>query len=173
MFGPASIEDSLDPNHARPGRDRDIQKAVDFDTSKFIDFLFCVFSYETDDTMDYSGLGRNLDQLKDVIERGRDEYQMQSFDQHLTERVAARMGMRSQDADWPPILREFSLGIGGVSGRSAVTPRERQLRRTGQSWRGPQSALGRRSHESGCSTGCFSTAGRAPHGGRSSTRALS
>ena len=46
----------------------DFQKAVDFDPPKFIDFLFCVFSYETDDSMDYSRLGRNLDQLKDVIE---------------------------------------------------------------------------------------------------------
>ncbi len=46
----------------------DFQRNVDFDTTKFIDFLFSVFSYETGDGAQYTEREKSLDQLKDVIQ---------------------------------------------------------------------------------------------------------
>jgi serine/threonine protein kinase len=46
----------------------DFQRNVDFDTAKFIDFLFSVFSYETGDGERYTKREKSLDQLKDVIQ---------------------------------------------------------------------------------------------------------
>ncbi|UCF05136.1 MAG: protein kinase [bacterium] len=51
----------------------DFQRNVDFDVPKFIDFLFNVFSFETQDSEGYSGRDRTLDQLKEVVQELHDQ----------------------------------------------------------------------------------------------------
>lgn len=51
----------------------DFQRNVDFDTPKFIDFLFSVFSYETADGEKYTEREKNLDELKEVIQELNDK----------------------------------------------------------------------------------------------------
>ncbi|NIO02249.1 MAG: protein kinase [Candidatus Latescibacteria bacterium] len=46
----------------------DFQRDVDFDVSKFIDFLFNVFSYEIKDGGEYASREKSLDQLKQVVQ---------------------------------------------------------------------------------------------------------
>jgi AAA+ ATPase superfamily predicted ATPase len=45
----------------------DFQNNVDFDIPKFIDFLFSVFSYETEEGRAYASREKTLDQLKQVV----------------------------------------------------------------------------------------------------------
>lgn len=51
----------------------DFQRNVDFDVPKFIDYLFSVFSYETEEGKKYAEQEKTLDQLKEAVQEINDK----------------------------------------------------------------------------------------------------
>lgn len=51
----------------------DFQKSVNFDVPKFIDFLFSVFSYDSEEGKKYADGEKTLDQLKEVVQEINDK----------------------------------------------------------------------------------------------------